>query len=368
MRIGLLTSSRADFGIYKPLLNLMVQESDIELKVIAFGTHLSPYHGYTINEVKAQNLSDIDEIDSLLLGDNSSAISTSYGLTVIKFSDYWNQNNFDLVFCLGDRYEMSAAVQAGIPFGVKFAHIHGGEKTLGAIDNIYRHQITLVSSLHFTSTQKYAERVTELIESDKNVFNVGALSLTDLDKFEFDDEKQFREKFGIPEKPYLLITFHPETVNLVVNKQYVNELAKSLKKIVRQFYLVITLPNADTNGSLYRSALHNIKKEFPENVLLIENFGKENYFNAMKYSQFLLGNTSSGIIEAASFGKYVINVGNRQLGRVKGKNVFDCKFESLSIQECVKNISILGSYKEENIYEGANPAAEIMKITKSFIQ
>ena len=140
-------------------------------------------HGFTISEIKKNGYSKIHSISSLISNDDKQSISTSYGLTVIKFSDFWAKNNFDLVLCLGDRFEMSAAVQAGIPFGVRFGHISGGETTLGAIDNIYRHQITLASSIHFTANEVFSKRIAELVGKKKHIHTVGSLSLHEIFKF-----------------------------------------------------------------------------------------------------------------------------------------------------------------------------------------
>jgi GDP/UDP-N,N'-diacetylbacillosamine 2-epimerase (hydrolysing) len=161
MKIGILTSSRADYGIYIPLLNKLLEDSYFNIEIIAFGTHLSKSHGFTIDDIEQLNFSKIHKISTLISNDDESSIATTYGLTVIRFADLWLKNKFDLVFCLGDRFEMSAAVQAGIPFGIKFAHIHGGETTLGAIDNIYRHQITIASVLHFTASEIFKKKVSE---------------------------------------------------------------------------------------------------------------------------------------------------------------------------------------------------------------
>ena len=149
--IGILTSSRADYGIYLPLLNILKGYSDFNLKLIVFGTHLSPFHGYSINQIQKDGFKVDYTIESILVGDTSNAISTAMALTSFKFADFWKErkNEFDLVFCLGDRYEMFAAVIAGVPYNIKFAHLHGGEKTLGSIDNIFRHAITLSSKYHF---------------------------------------------------------------------------------------------------------------------------------------------------------------------------------------------------------------------------
>jgi GDP/UDP-N,N'-diacetylbacillosamine 2-epimerase (hydrolysing) len=365
MKIGVLTSSRADFGIYLPLLKLFKKDPFFELTIIAFGTHGSPYHGETVSEIQEYGFEKIDLIQSLLLNDNPNGISTSYGLTVIKFSEYWSENEFDLVFCLGDRFEMSAAVQAGIPFGVHLAHIHGGETTLGAIDNIYRHQITLASSLHFPSTELYKKKIESIIGEDGNIYSVGALSLDGIDDFQFMKEEEFRNKFGIPDSPYILITIHPETVNLNKNKQYALEMKATLQELSREYLLVITMPNADTSGKIFRNAIHELKNELPDDLVCIENFGKANYFNAIKYSAFLLGNTSSGIIEAASFEKYVVNIGDRQKGRARGMNVIDCTFKKSEILDTVDQVKGLGSFQGENIYRKEDTAKNMINILKS---
>lgn len=366
MKIGVLTSSRADFGIYLPLLQELKKDSFFDLTIIAFGTHVSPYHGETITQIKDIGFKKIDHIQSLLLNDDPNGISTSYGLTVSKFADYWEKNSYDLVFCLGDRFEMSAAVQSGIPFGIKFAHIHGGETTLGAIDNIYRHQITLASILHFASTVVYVKKIEQLIESSYNVHNVGSLSLDHIEDFPFTKELSFREQFGIPNQPYILITFHPETVAPELNIEHAQEMKTSLKLLAGNFFLVITMPNADTNGSIFRKAIESLKSDLTNQMVCVENFGKINYFNAVRYSEFLVGNTSSGIIEAASFGKYVVNVGNRQKGRAKSENVFDCAFKKDDIIKAVEKIKKLGSYTGNNIYKKTEPAKVITKELKKY--
>lgn len=366
MKIGVLTSSRADFGIYLPLLKQLEEDTFFDLSIIAFGTHGSPYHGETISEIQEAGFKDIHLIQSLLLNDNPNGISTSYGLTVTKFADYWSENEFDIVFCLGDRFEMSAAVQAGIPFGVKFAHIQGGETTLGAIDNIYRHQITLASSIHFPSTKTYKKKIEAIIGDDEHVYNVGSLSLDSIEDFQFLDENMFRNEYEIPDKPYVLITFHPETIKPEKNQKYTLEMKSALSKIGNEYFLVITMPNADTNGKIFRNGIEELRNEIPEQVLCIENFGKTNYFNAMKYASFLLGNTSSGIIEAASFGKYVVNVGNRQKGRARSENVIDCKFEANEILHAVSKVKDLGSYNGQNIYHRPNSAKTITEELKRY--
>jgi len=367
MKIGVLTSSRADYGIYLPLLNELKTDSFFELEIIAFGTHLSKNHGYTLEDIIKDEYDNIHEITSLIEDDSEKGIAISYGNTVLEFSSFWAVQKFDLVFCLGDRFEMSAAVQASIPFGVKLAHLHGGETTLGAIDNIYRHQITLASKYHFVSTNDNMQKVKQLIGSSNFIYDVGSLSLSNIETFKPEDRSVFFKNYGIKEAPYVLVTFHPETVSAENNLVFAKEMKDALTILCNKINIIITMPNADTLGSIYRKELNKLKVSNPKKVLLVENFGKVNYFNAMFYSTLLVGNTSSGIIEAASFNKYVINVGDRQKGRTHGTNVFNTGFDSLKIIEIFNDLIDEKDLKMDNIYFKKHTARKIITTLKKIL-
>jgi GDP/UDP-N,N'-diacetylbacillosamine 2-epimerase (hydrolysing) len=365
MKIGVLTSSRADYGIYLPLLTKLKITQGIDLEIIAFGTHMSKFHGYTVNEIKRDDYKVIHEIVSMLTDDDETSVSSSYGLTCLKFADFWGHNRFDWVLCLGDRFEMSAAVQASIPHRLKLAHIHGGETTLGAIDNIYRHQITLASELHFTATEEFSRRVEEILGKKDNVYTVGSLSIEEIDKLKLPTEDEFRDTYNLP-KTFILVTFHPETFSPYKNEKYGDEMYKALSKICQKQYVVITMPNADTCGTIFRERLNRLKEQNQSKILLIENFGKLNYFAAMKYCSLLIGNTSSGIIEAASFGKYVINVGNRQLGRAQSSNVINCDFAAESIINALETLGDYEGFSGENIYKMDSTSIRIINYLKTY--
>lgn len=365
IKIGVLTSSRADFGIYLPLLKKLKADKDFELSIIAFGTHLSPYHGHTIDQIEAAGFEVKYKVENMLLTDSSSAIATAMGLTTIKFAGFWSEyaNEFDLVFCLGDRYEMFSAIMAGVPFQVPFAHLHGGETTLGAIDNVFRHSITLASEYHFVSTPDAALRVKQITDSDKHIYYIGALSLDNLSDMDLLTIDEFKQQWAVDlSKKTILTTFHPETVDYKHNQYYADELVKTLKSL-SSYQVLITMPNADTAGSIIRKVLaDNFSNS--DRVFLVENLGAKGYFTAMKYCAFLLGNTSSGIIEAASFGKYVINLGDRQKGRSAGNNVIHTPISVDSIIKAVSRIENSVSLANENIYFNNGAAVQIIKILK----
>ena len=364
MKIGVLTSSRADYGIYIPLLNELKKDIFFNLEIVAFGTHLSKRHGFTLSDIIKDGYDTIHEITSLIEDDSEKGIAISYGNTVIEFSKFWAVQKFDLVICLGDRFEMSAAVQASIPFGVKLAHIHGGETTLGAIDNIYRHQITLASKYHFVSTNDNMQKVKQLIGNSNFIYDVGSLSLCNIETFKPQDRSVFFKNYGIKEAPYILVTFHPETISVNNNLAFAKVMKNALSILTNYINLIITMPNADTLGSIFRAELNDLKDNYPDSILLIENFGKANYFNAMYYSLLLIGNTSSGIIEAASFNKKVINVGDRQKGRCHGPNVFNSDFDPKKIVKLSLELIKSKPIKEENIYYKKNTNKKIIKILK----
>jgi len=337
------------------------------MEIIAFGTHLSRFHGYTVDEITRQGFEVKYRIYSMLLHDDAGSISSAYALTALKFSDFWSQhqNDFDWVFCLGDRYEMAAAVASGIPLNIRFAHIHGGETTLGAIDNIYRHSISLASKLHFVALEEYKRRIKEIVGEEDNCFTIGSLSLDNLHDLKLLSIAAFKEKWNIDlDLPSVLVTVHPETVDYNSNFLFAKETLIALSEIVTEKQLIVTMPNADTSGSIFRNMFLELKEIYPDKIHLIENFGTQSYFTCMKYVDYLLGNTSSGIIEAASFNKFVINLGDRQKGRITGDNVIHVPFKANSIIEAVK-FEFKNKQIKNNLYYKSGAAKEIIKVIKN---
>jgi GDP/UDP-N,N'-diacetylbacillosamine 2-epimerase (hydrolysing) len=361
MKVAVLTSSRADYGIYLPLLKAIQERQHIELDLIVFGTHCSSAHGFTVQQIKADGFEPYIEIENLLPGDSPEQISKSFARTVDLFANFWQQNNhYDWVLALGDRFEMAAAVQAGIPFGIRFAHLHAGETTLGAIDNIYRHQISLASQLHFVSTPASALRVQQIVGSSDTATVVGALSLDNLKTLPLLSLSAFLEKWKIDlQKPSVLMTVHPETIAYQDNEQHLNELSVAIETILKTHQVIVTLPNADTSSLLWRKYFLALAEQYPGRVFAIENFGSQSYFTCMNHVDLLIGNTSSGILEAASFGKYVLNLGSRQAGRECGPNVISVPFVA---QQILEQFSALkgSTYNGENIYFKADTAALII--------
>lgn len=368
MNIAVLTSSRADFGIYLPLLRKLSEDCFFKLNIIAFGTHLSPIHGNTIDYIKSHNFDVKYKIESLVIGDSEESISTSMALTSLKFASFWalHKDEFDLVFCIGDRFEMFAAVSAAVPFNISFAHLHAGEKTLGAIDNIFRHAISHIAVMHFASTQQYVQRLKQMLDVSSHVYNVGALSLDNLQSMRLLTIDEFRKKWNVDfSRPTILVTFHPETIDSSRNAFFALELVEVIRKCSSNFDFLITLPNADTAGFTIRKVFSSNLSDLA-GVHIVENLGTEGYFTAMKYCAFLMGNTSSGIIEAASFGKYVLNLGDRQKGRIHGANVLQIPIKKMRMIRALNSIAKLPSLNGKNIYYRGGAADKIIKILKEY--
>ncbi len=368
LNIGILTSSRADYGIYLPLLRKLKIDGLHSVQLIAFGTHLSKKHGFTIDEILRDGFIVAHKIETTPEEDSAEAITKSMGETMEKFSLLWSKhaNDFDVIFCLGDRYEMFAAVASTAPYNLKLAHLHGGETTLGAIDNAFRHSITQFSSIHFTSTEQYAERVRSMIDDKLHVYPVGALGLDHFNQQKMMTHAEIQAKFNIEvDEKTILCTFHPETISPEKNEGYAKEIIETFHQI-KSHRVVITLPNADTSGNTIRS-LFNEAFGHSEKVSLVENLGTAGYLSAMNACAMMFGNSSSGIIEAASLGKYVIDIGDRQKGRAHGDNVIHCEIEKQKMLAAIESIASRPQLSHNNIYYMGGATEKIIERIESVL-
>ena len=361
MKVGVLSSSRADYGIYLPLLNRIKESRLFELEVIAFGMHLQEEQGFTVLQIERDGYKKVHRVSSMPAKDEVKDIAKGYGQIVIDFAEFWSKNSFDWILALGDRWEMSAAVQASIPYEIRIAHIHGGETTLGALDNIYRHQISLASRLHFTAAEEFSMRVCELIGEDRGIHTVGSISLEELSTAKLPQWSTVQERFDIPFDEFILVTFHPESVSSAENYTFSKLAYESLLRLSNKHNILITKANSDALGSLYNEAFRQLESEKPTKVKLVDALGKWNYFSAMKQCHFVLGNSSSGIIEAASFGKRVINVGDRQKGRLRNENTIDVAFDTEEIMGAVEQVKQSLMYNGKNRYERLSTCETILE-------
>lgn len=317
--IGVVTVARSDYGIYQPLLKKIRSDPELQLQLFVTGMHLSPEFGFTVRVIEEDGFHIQERIEMLLSSDTPEGIAKSMGLGTVGFAQAFARSRPDILVVLGDRFEMHAAVVASIPFRIPVAHIHGGESTEGAIDELLRHSITKMSHLHFASTELYAQRIMQMGESPWRVKVSGAPSLDNLHTVDILSQRQLEDRFGLKLKePILLVTYHPVTLEYENTERYTRELLAALTEL--DFTMIFTYPNADTQGRLIIDRIN----EFTDQHKLAQvavNLGTQGYFSLMAHSAAMVGNSSSGIIEAASFKLPVVNIGNRQRGRIHGDNV-----------------------------------------------
>lgn len=332
--IGVVTTSRADFGIYRPVLQAIENHPELELYLFVTGMHLSPEFGGTIDEIREEGFEIDARVEMLMSSDSPGGISRSMGIGMIGFAQAFETERPDLLLVLGDRYEMFAAASSAIPFKMPIAHIHGGESTEGLIDEAIRHSITKMSHLHFVTTEEYHRRVVQMGESPQRVMVSGAPSLDNLRKLELLERSELETRLDLDlSTAPVLVTFHPVTLEFENTREHIDTLLAALGEVERP--IVITYPNADTAGRVIIDAVETFAEQ-RSNVIFVTNLGSRVYFSLMRTSAVMVGNSSSGIIEAASFDLPVVNLGKRQAGRISGKNVLGCPVELDSIREALQ--------------------------------
>lgn len=327
--IGIVTVGRSDYGIYQPILKRIVSDPDLKLCLFVGGMHLSKEFGFTVKAIESNGYTICERVKMLVSSDTPEAISKSMGMGLIGFAQAYRRSPPDILVVLGDRFEMHAAALAALPFNIPVAHIHGGELTQGAIDDALRHSMTKLSHLHFVSTQEYARRVAQLGEEKWRITVSGAPSLDNLKTINLLSGPVLEKKLGVKLTPLpLLVTFHPVTLEYTKAAWQTGELLAALKTI--SLPIIFTLPNADTGGRVIRAMIEKYVKQ-NDSASICDNLGVQNYFSLMNLASAMVGNSSSGIIEAPSLKLPVVNIGSRQGGRVRAKNVIDvdCRREDI---------------------------------------
>ncbi len=341
--------ARSDYSIIKPVLQEFKRSREVEVSIILSGMHLSPEFGSTENDVIRDGWMPEARIEHLISSDTPCGFAKSMGLGITSFADFFNRNKPDILFLTGDRSEMLAAGLAAVPFGVPIAHLHGGETTEGAIDEVFRHSLTKMSSLHFVTTNEYSRRVRQMGESSDSIFFAGAPALDNLKSLKLMSAQSLEKIFGVNKrKQPIIVTMHPETFNLEQSTKNVRNVIAALTDFDNQ--VIFTASNADAKG---REINQIIKKEVNkrDEWLFFNNLSTRAYYSAMAISSLMVGNSSSGIIEAASFDLRVINVGNRQRGRVRGSNVYDVSTKTSEIKRKISEVLVSSRNKKNGDFE-----------------
>ncbi len=335
-KIILITSSRAEYGLLKNLIKKLSNSQKIKFHLSITGTHMSLNHGYTIKEILEDKI-DVNSKIKILINDSTKGIAKAFSQGVVKFSDLFNKQKPDLILILGDRFEILSSVVAATLNRIPIAHIHGGEETQGAIDNVIRHSITKMSHIHFTSTEKYKKRIIQMGENAKLVFNVGAVGLEEIKNFKFKTKEYFKKKYNIDfKKKTILVCFHPVTLEPFMEHIHIKKILLSLKNL-KETNIIFTSPNADQGYKRIEKGIKLFLKE-RKNCFYIKSFGRNDFLSCLRLSNLMIGNSSSGIFEAPSLKTISINLGDRQKGRIKSKSVINTSIDTNKINKLIKKL------------------------------
>ena len=323
-KVCVITGTRAEYGLLKPLIHKIKKDKDLKLQLVVTGMHMSPEFGLTYREIEQDGFEITERNEMLLSSDTSNGITKSIGLGTIGFADIFTRIMPNIVVILGDRYESLAAAIAAMIHRIPIAHIHGGELTLGAVDDAIRHSITKMSTLHYDTTEENKKRVIQLGEEPERVFYVGALGVENIKTQKLMSKEELSQDIGFSlEMPYVLVTFHPATLENNTSCEQFENLLVALDRF-RQYRIIFTKANADVDGRIINQKIDKFVKDNINRAVAFTSLGMTRYLSALRYCEMVIGNSSSGIIEAPSFKIPTVNIGNRQLGRIRAKSVIDC--------------------------------------------
>ncbi|MBI34681.1 MAG: UDP-N-acetylglucosamine 2-epimerase (hydrolyzing) [Flavobacteriales bacterium] len=367
-KISVVTGTRAEYGLLKPLIKLLNDDSDFDLQLMATAMHLSPEYGMTINEIINDGFPIVKKIECLNDTDSAVGISKSISVALSSFALAFEEIKPELIIILGDRTEMLAVAIAASIANIPIAHIHGGETTEGAYDEGIRHAITKMSYYHFTSTEDYQNRVIQLGENPSRVFNVGAIGLDSIKTLPLLSKEEFEKSINFNlGKKCALITYHPVTLEEATAANQFKSILTCLDSIP-DLRMIFTHANSDRDGKIINQMIKEYVNQNNEKAAEFKSLGQLRYLSALQYIDVVVGNSSSGVIEVPYFNIPTINIGDRQKGRVAPESVLNCmpkekdilnslkKALSLDFQEAIQN--------QNQLYGTGNASLKIMNVLK----
>lgn len=365
-KIGVITGTRAEFGLLRPLIDEIQENPDLELQLIVTAMHLSPEFGLTVEEIEKAGYKPHKKIECLLSSDTAVGVTKSMGLAMIGFADAMEELDPHVVVILGDRSEMLAAASSAMIANIPIAHIHGGETTEGAYDEGIRHAITKMSFWHFTSTEVYRKRIIQLGESPDRVYNVGAIGLDSINKLKLLSKEEFEESIDFRlGKKNILITYHPVTLERQSPEKQFQAILDALVSLKNTCF-IFTHANSDKNGRIINKMIENFVNEHRELSVHFRSLGQLRYLSALQHVDAVIGNSSSGIVEVPYFNIPTVNIGDRQKGRVRPESVIQAEPTEESVKRALDK-ALSPSFKEkiinqDQIYGKGNSVEKIMKI------
>jgi len=367
-RICIITGTRAEFGLLYWLIKGIKEDVALDLQLIATGMHLSPEFGLTYKEIENAGFQIDYKVDMLLSGDTPSSISKSTGLGIIGFADAFESLKPDSIIVLGDRFELLAAGAAALFANIPIVHIHGGETTIGAFDEAIRHSITKMAVLHFVATDNYKKRVIQLGENPERVFNVGGIGIENIRRLELLSKDSLEKRINFSFGPKnLLITYHPVTKESKTSRNAFSDLLLCFEGL-KDTKLIFTKANSDTDGRIINQMIDEFVEKNPNNSIAFTSMGQLKYLSTMQFVDAVVGNSSSGILEAPSFGIGTINIGDRQKGRIMSDSIISCNADKKSIMDAFVRL-YSQDFKEllkksSNPYDGGLASAKIIETLK----
>lgn len=369
-KVCVFTGTRAEYGLLSPLMRLLDHDADFQLQLLVSGTHLSSEHGMTCRVIEEDGFSIDEKIDIMSDDDSAAGVCESMGRGVSGYGAALGRLNPDLFVILGDRFEALAAASAAAVCGVPVVHLHGGETTLGAMDEVFRHAITKLSSLHFAATDQYRRRIIQMGESPDRVFNVGALGLENVSRLELMPQADLEKDIGfVMGDSCLLVTFHPATMDTLPAREQMQVFLDALGGL-DDVKVLFTKANADAGGREINNMIDEYAASHPEHAAAYTSLGLLRYLSAMSHAAAVVGNSSSGIIEAPGMGTPTVNIGSRQEGRVRADSIIDCGLDVNAIRGAVKKAvspEFQASAKDVvSPYYQENTAQKMVQLIKDF--
>ncbi len=369
-RICVVTATRAEYGILRNVIQKIVMDIDLELYLVVTGTHLSKKYGYTIREIQEDGIPISETIDILNEKNDEVGITEAMGKATIKFGEMFWRVKPSMLIVLGDRYELLPICQCALVCGIPISHISGGELTEGAIDDAIRHAVTKMSHLHFPGCEIYRQRIIQMGEEPDRVFNYGDVGVENIKKMEYMSITELEEDLGIAlDKPFACVTFHPVTLEKQTAETQLKELLLALMEI-NDMQFIITKANADVEGKVINDCIdHYVTKS--SNCVGFASLGIRRYLSLMKECEFVIGNSSSGIVEAPSLKVPTINIGNRQKGRLQAESILNCEPKKREILDSIRKARTMEfkriAQKVKNPYGEGETSTLIVEEIKRFL-
>jgi|TARA_Y100000294_G_scaffold16302_2_gene14400 UDP-hydrolysing UDP-N-acetyl-D-glucosamine 2-epimerase len=365
-KIIVTTFSRSEFGLLYNLIKEIIIDKDLSLKILVSGSHFSKKYGYTASEIYSFGFKNLIKVKMDLNNDSKNYLSRSVGKLTIELTKKLNKFKPDLVICMGDRYELLSLSTVITLLNIPLAHISGGEITWGAIDDQIRHAVSKLSHLHYVANLKYKKNLLNMGEENWRISVTGEPGLDNLSKIKKLSKKNIEKKLKINlQKKIILVTFHPVTHEIKQLKFQVTNLIKCLKSL--NYQIIITGANADHGGDYINSQFKELSEQYI-NICFFNSLGIQTYLSLLKYTSFVIGNSSSALVELPSYGVYAINIGNRQKGRIQGKNIVNVNYNLKSIMNGIEKIKLLRRFNLfHNPYYKKNSSKKIVNHFKNYL-